>query len=74
MPKLFFVRGEHGERGDYVPTLREAQAEFQSMIDDGIEPYGVGSVFYRNNRASIAKLVNDARSEALSAAPGEAGE
>jgi hypothetical protein len=44
------------------------------MIDDGIEPYGVGSVFYRNNRASIAKLVNDARSEALSAAPGEAGE
>lgn len=58
MPKVYYVRDELGEDGEFHPTLKAAQAEFQSMVNDGIEPEGVHSVWYVPTRRGVCDLLN----------------
>jgi hypothetical protein len=61
MPKVYFVRDETGFDFQFVPTLKEAQAEFQSLIADGSEPEGVHSISYVPTRRGICALLNSLR-------------
>lgn len=61
MPKVYFVRDETGFDFEYVPTLKEAQDQFGSMIADGAEPDGVHSLSYVPTRRGICALLNSLR-------------
>lgn len=58
MPKVYYVRDELGEDGEFHPTIKAPQAEFQSMIKDGIEPEGVHSVRYTPTRRGVCNVLN----------------
>lgn len=63
MPKVYFVRDETGVDFEFVPTLREAQAQFSALIADGSEPDSVNSISYVPTRRSICALLNSLRQE-----------
>lgn len=61
MPKVYFVRDETGVDGEYYPTLKQAQDEFDWAIKNGDEPDGVHSMTYVATRRGIAALLNSIR-------------
>jgi len=61
MPKVYFVRDELGEDGEFYPTLKQAQADFQGQCNQGDEPEGVHSVRYVPTRRGICALLNSMR-------------
>lgn len=63
MPKVYYVRDETGFDFEFVPTLREAQDQFQALINNGSEPDSVNSIAYVPTRLGICALLNSLRQE-----------
>lgn len=63
MPKVYYVRDETGIDFEFLPTLKEAQDQFQALINDGSEPDSVNSISYIPTRRGICALLNSLRQE-----------